>query len=144
MRLNHLLSFIGFIILAAGTYCPILHPIIGSWDVYDGNKAYGIVILLVALVGILGTVFNQKIIPVCAWLSVALVVVFYILAILKVHTSFDFIPLHFVARYLTSKLKFKWGWYLLFGGPLLALAGTFLQRKPIFNNANVVADQTKY
>ena len=53
MRLSALLSFAGFIILIAGTYCPILHPFIGNWDVYDGNKPYGIVILLVAVIGIL-------------------------------------------------------------------------------------------
>jgi len=134
MRLNTLLSFAGFVILIAGTYCPIVKPILGSWDVYDGNKPYGIVILLVALVGIIGTVFNeQKIIRLSAWLSLALVILFYFLAILKVRMSFDFIPLHFVAKYLTSKLKFKWGWYLLFGGPLLALAGVLLKRKKSFN-----------
>jgi predicted membrane channel-forming protein YqfA (hemolysin III family) len=130
MRLNSLLSFAGFVILIAGTYCPILRPIIGNWDVYDGNKPYGIVILLVAVVGITGTVFNQvKITRFAAWLSLALVILFCILAWLKVHTSFTFIPLHFVAEYLTSKLKFKWGWYLLFGGPLLALGGVFFGKK---------------
>jgi predicted membrane channel-forming protein YqfA (hemolysin III family) len=129
MRLNILLSFAGFIILIAGTYCPILHPVVGHWDVYDGNKPYGIVILLVALVGIIGTVFNdKKIIRMSAWLSVVLVFVFLILCLLKVYTSFNFIPLHFLARYLTSKIKFKWGWYLLFGGPLMALAGVLFDK----------------
>jgi hypothetical protein len=131
MRLNSLLSFAGFIILIAGTYCPIIKPILGSWDVYDGNKPYGIVILLVAVVGILGTVLNQmKITRLSAWLSLGLVILFYILAILKVRMSFDFVPLHFVAKYLTSKLKFMWGWYLLFGGPVLAVLGVLMGRRP--------------
>jgi predicted membrane channel-forming protein YqfA (hemolysin III family) len=134
MRLNTLLSFAGFIILIAGTYCPILRPIIGAWDVYDGNKPYGIVILLVAVVGIIGTVFNQEnIIRLTSWLSLGLVSLFLVLAWLKVHTSFTFIPLHFVARYLTSKLKFKWGWYLLFGGPILAILGVLLKSTPNFS-----------
>jgi predicted membrane channel-forming protein YqfA (hemolysin III family) len=133
MRLNNLISFAGFVILIAATYCPILHPIVGNWDVYDGNKPYGIVILLVAVVGITGTVFDQaKIIRMAAWFSLGLVFVFLILAILKVFTSFNFIPLHFVAKYLTSKIKFKWGWYLLFGGPLLALAGVFAKKGTSF------------
>ncbi|HEY8783703.1 MAG TPA: hypothetical protein VIM16_18895 [Mucilaginibacter sp.] len=133
MRLNSLLSFAGFVILIAATYCPIFHPIIGKWDVYDGNKPYGIVILLVAVVGILGTVFDQvKITRMAAWLSLVLVFIFLLLAILKVYTSFNFIPLHFVAKYLTSKIKFKWGWYLLFGGPLLAIAGVLSGRKKSF------------
>jgi predicted membrane channel-forming protein YqfA (hemolysin III family) len=130
MRLNSLLSFAGFIILIAGTYCPIIKPILGSWDVYDGNKPYGIVILLVAVVGILGTVLNQmKITRLSALLSLGLVILFYVLAILKVKMSFDFVPLHFVAKYLTSKLKFMWGWYLLFGGPLLAVLGVMIGKR---------------
>jgi len=133
MRLSTLLSFFGFVILIAGTYCPIIKPVFGSWDVYDGNKAYGIVILLVAVVGIAGTVFNQqKIIRLTAWLSLALVILFYFLAVLKVRMSFNFIPLHFVAKYLTSKLKFQWGWYLLSGGPLLALAGFLFKKQRSF------------
>ena len=135
MRLNHLIAFIGFVMLVAGTYCPIIKPILGTWDVYDGNKAYGIVILLVAVVGILGTVLSQKkIVQLSAWLSLGLVIVFYFLAILKVRMSFNFIPLHFLAKYLTSKLKFMWGWYLLFIGPLLAVAGVLLDKKPVLNN----------
>jgi len=134
MRLNNLLSFIGFVILIAGTYCPILKPIFGHWDVYDGNKPYGIVILLVAIVGILGTVLSQpKIIRLSAWLSLGLVILFYILAILKVRMSFDFIPLHFLAKYLTSKIKFIWGWYLLFGGAVLAVLGVIFGNRAGLN-----------
>jgi len=133
VRLNTLFSFAGFVILIAATWCPILHPITGNWDVYDGNKPYGLVILLVALVGIIGVVFSQaKIIRVAAWMSLGLVFIFLVLTVLKVYTSFNFIPLHFVAKYLTSKIKFKWGWYLLFAGPLLALAGVLFKRKPAF------------
>ncbi|MDP9080105.1 MAG: hypothetical protein M3O71_21985 [Bacteroidota bacterium] len=135
MRINTLFSLTGFIILVAGTWCPVLHPIIGNWDVYDGNKPYGITILLVALIGIIGTVFSQvKITRFAAWASLFLVVVFYLLALLKVHTSFNFIPFRSVAEYLSGKIRFKWGWYLLFGGPLLAIAGVLFSRKPTFIN----------
>jgi hypothetical protein len=135
MRLNNLISFAGFVILIAGAYCPIIKPIVGSWDVFDGNKPYGIVMLLVALVGIIGTVFSQqKIVRLTAFLSAGLVILFYILAILKVKASFNFIPLHFIAKYLTSKLKFIWGWYLLFGGALLAVLGVLVQKKTSFSS----------
>ncbi|MDB5007299.1 MAG: hypothetical protein JWP45_1692 [Mucilaginibacter sp.] len=135
MRLNTLLSFAGFVLLIAGTYCPVLRPFhLFSWDVYAANKPYGIVILLVALVGIIGTVFNRvKLIRLTAWLSLGLVIVFYFLALLKVHTSFSFIPIHPVGNYLSSLIKFKWGWYLLFAGPILALLGVLLNRKSNFN-----------
>jgi hypothetical protein len=135
MRLNTLISFVGFIILIAATYCPILRPFhLFNWDVYDGNKPYGIVILLVAVVGILGTVLNQpKIVRLTAWLSLALVIVFYVLAWLKVHTSLGFIPFHSLDAYLTRQIKFKWGWYLLLAGPLMALVGALTAKKNSLN-----------
>ena len=131
MRLNSFISFAGFVMLLAATYCPILRPFhLVNWNVYDANKPYGIVILLVAVVGIIGTVFNQlKITRFAAWLSLALVILFYCLAQLKVHTSFSFIPFHSIENFLARQIKFKWGWYLLFAGPLLALLGVFSGKK---------------
>src|SRR6185312_13569248 len=127
MRLNNFISFAGFVILIAATYCPILRPFhLFNWNVYDANKPYGIIILLVAVVGIIGTVFNQgKIIRLAAWLSVLLAALLYLMAQLKVHTSF-----HFIENFLSRQIKFKWGWFLLFGGAMLALLGALLSKKP--------------
>lgn len=144
MRLNTLLSFIGFVLLIAATYCPILRPFhLYNLNTYDGNKPYGIVILLVAIVGILSTVFNQpSITKFTSWASLVLVAVFYLLAFLKVHTSFSFIPFHSIDAFLTRQIKFKWGWYLLFAGPLLAVAGVLFTVKPASNfSAAKPADQ---
>ena len=134
MRLNNIISFLGFIILIVATYCPILRPFhLITWDVYDGNKPYGIIILLVATIGMLGTVFNQvKIIRLVAWLSLALVILFYLAALLKVYTSFSFVPFRSFDNFLLKQIKFKWGWYLLLGGPFLALVGSFLEKKDSF------------
>jgi len=125
MRINTFISFAGFVMLIAATYCPIMRPFhLRSLDVYDGNKPYGMVILLVAVVGILGAVLNQvKITRLAAWLSLALVVLFFILAELKIHTSFNFIPFHAIDAFLSRQIKLRWGWFLLFAGPLLAIAG---------------------
>ncbi len=127
MRLNSFVSFAGFVMLIAATYCPILRPFhLVNWNVYDANKPYGIIILLVAVVGIIGTIFNQvKITRFAAWLSLVLVILFYCLAQLKIHTSFSFIPFHSVENFLARQIKFKWGWFLLFWGPALALIGVF-------------------
>ncbi len=125
MRLSSFLSFAGFVMLLAATYCPILRPFhLVNWNVYDANKPYGIVILLVAVVGIIGTVFNQlKITRFAAWLSLSLIILFYCLAQLKIHTSFSFIPFRSIEHFLARQIKFKWGWYLLFAGPVLAILG---------------------
>jgi len=137
MRLNNMLSFAGFVILIAATYCPILRPFhLYNLNVYDGNKPYGIVILLVAVIGILGSFFNeQRLIKSTAWTSLVLVALFFVLAFLKVHTSFSFIPFHSIDAFLTRQIKFKWGWFPLFAGPVLAVIGVLSSRKPVFGNA---------
>jgi uncharacterized membrane protein len=131
MRLPALLSFVGFVLVIAATFCPLLRPFhLANWDAYDLNKPYAMVMLLIPVVGIIGTVFNQvKISRLAAWLSLALILIFYIAAILKVKTSFSFIPFHSIAGFLSNQLKFKWGWYLLFIGGLLSVTGTFVGKK---------------
>lgn len=131
MKLRSFLAFAGFVILIAATYCPLFRPFgITTWDMYDANKPYGIVVLLVAVVGIIGVVFMQSSIArMAAWLSAILIVLFYILALLKIHTSFTFIPFHAISRFLAKQIKFKWGWWLLVAGPILSLTGA-LRDKP--------------
>jgi hypothetical protein len=131
MRPLTFIAFIGFVMLIAATYCPMLHLFpFPSWDVYDLNKPYGMVMLLVFVIGIIGTVFNQpKIIRMAALLSLFLVVVFYIASVLKVETSFSFIPFKAIAGFLSKQIKFKWGWYILATGQLFALAGVINKKK---------------
>jgi uncharacterized membrane protein len=131
MKLRSFLAFAGFVMLITATYCPLFRPFgITTWDMYDANKPYGIVVLLVAVVGIVGVVFMQNSIArMAAWLSAILVALFYILALLKIHTSFTFIPFHAISRFLAKQIKFKWGWWLLVAGPVLSLTGA-LRDKP--------------
>lgn len=147
MRPASFISFAGFVILIAATYCPLFRPLgIVNWDMYDANKPYGIVVLLIAVVGIIGLVFMQlKIARMAAWLSVILIILFYFLSLLKIHTSFSFIPFHSISRYLAGKIRFKWGWWLLVAGPVLALAGALNEKlkykipkqPPAENNSNI-------
>ncbi|MBV8389945.1 MAG: hypothetical protein JO080_09125 [Mucilaginibacter sp.] len=125
MKLRSFLAFAGFVMLIAATYSPLFRPFgVTTWDMYDANKPYGIVVLVIAAVGIVGVVFMQaRIARMAAWLSAILVFLFYILALLKIHTSFSFIPFHPISRFLASKIKFKWGWWLLVAGPALSLIG---------------------
>ncbi len=129
MRLPSLVSFIGFVLLMAATYCPLLRPFgLFNWDVYDLNKPYGMVILLMAIVGIIAVVLNRpKLVKLISLISLALVALLLLAAFLKIHTSFSFIPFKGITGFLERQIKFKWGWYLLFAGPLLALIGTFFK-----------------
>ncbi|HTE02239.1 MAG TPA: hypothetical protein VK668_23280 [Mucilaginibacter sp.] len=130
MRPASFISFVGFVVLIAATYCPLFRPFgITTWDMYDANKPFGIVILLIAVIGIVGVVFMQmKIARMAAWLSVGLIILFYFLALLKIHTSFSFIPFHAISKFLARQIKFKWGWWLLVAGPALALAGALSEK----------------
>ena len=146
MRINALTSFAGFVILIAALYCPILRPFhLFNIDAFGANKPYGIVLLLVAVVGIIATVFNQpNITKLTAFMSLGLVALFCLGAWFKIHTSFSFIPFRSIDAFLTRQIKFKWGWYPLFGGPLLAVAGVIFGRKPAFaNNFDTQAKQNQ-
>jgi hypothetical protein len=131
MRLSSFISFAGFVMLIAATYCPLFRPLhIVNWDMYKANMPYGITVLLVAIVGIIGVVLMQrKLVRLTAWLSLGLVVLFYFLSLLKIHYSFTFIPFHSFERFLEHQIKFKWGWWLLVSGPVLAVLGA-LSEKP--------------
>jgi len=133
MRLPLLLALLGFILIIAATFCPMLRPFhLFNWNVYDMNRPYGIVILLAAVIGILGTVLNQpKIMRLAAWASLVLVILLYIAAVLKVKTTFSFIPFKSWTSFLANQIKFKWGWYVLFTGTALTVIGALLSKKRI-------------
>lgn len=131
MKLTSFLAFAGFVMLIAASFCPLFRPFgITTWDMYDANKPYGIVVLVIAVVGITGVIFmDTKVARMAAWLSALLVVLFYILALLKIHTSFTFIPFHAISRLLAKQIKFKWGWWFLVAGPILSIAGVLSEKK---------------
>jgi len=132
MRISSFVSFVGFVMVFVATFCPIAHFIINQ-NAYQCNQPYGLILLLVAVVGIIGTVFNNvKLTKLIAWILVGLVIVFYIAALFKIHNYFNFIPFHTISGYLSGKIKFRWGWYLMCIGAILALAGTFFQKQNNF------------
>ena len=134
MRPASLLSLIGFITLIAATYCPMLRPFhLMNWNVYKLNQPYGMVIMLVGVIGILCTVLNQaKVTRIAAWASLVLVVLLFIAAILKVKTTFSFIPFRGINGFLTKQIAFKWGWYVLFAGAGLSVTGALASKKRVY------------
>lgn len=133
MRLPSLLALLGFVILIVATFCPLLRPFhLFNMNVYKLNQPYGMALLLVGVIGILCTVLNQvKVIRIAAWASVALVTLLFIAAVFKVKTTFGFIPFKGISGFLSRQIAFKWGWYLLFAGALLSLAGATGFRKAV-------------
>ncbi|MFD1256570.1 hypothetical protein ACFQ3S_07155 [Mucilaginibacter terrae] len=123
MQPKAFLSFAGFVILMAATWCPLLRPFgILTWDLYALNKPYGMVVLLIAVVGIAGIVLKQyKVSRMAGFIGLVLVTLVYIAAQMKVHTTFSFIPFKGMAGFLTKLIKFQWGWYPLFAGAVLSV-----------------------
>ena len=134
MRLSSIFSFVGFALLFAATYCPLLRVFhVTSWNIYKLNQPYGLVLLLVAVIGIVVSFLNQaKVMRAAAWLSLVLVVLLLAAAIFKVNSTFSFIPFKGVGKFLTNQLKFQWGWYVMFAGPILALIGAMSSKPKVF------------
>ena len=120
-------------LLFAATYCPLLRPFgLHTMDLYDMNKPFGMVVLLVTVIGLLGIVLKQiSLARFCAGLSLILVILIYIAAVLKVNHTFSFIPFNSISQFLSNRIKFKWGWFLMFAGPVMAITGVFATKKNI-------------
>ncbi|WP_448698529.1 hypothetical protein ACFGVR_16930 [Mucilaginibacter sp. AW1-3] len=139
MRISSLISFVGFVLVIAGAYCPLLRPFhLFNYNLFGLNKPYGIVVLLIAAVGILAAVLDRRpLLKIAAYVTLALVVLIYIAAVLQVKSTFNFIPFKGMASGLSRMIRFKWGWYLLFAGAILSVGGTFgAKPKPIKQPAN--------
>jgi hypothetical protein len=138
MRPASLLSLLGFIILIAATFCPMLRPFhLFNMNVYKLNQPYGMVIMLVGVIGMLCTVLGQlQVTRIAAWASLGLVILLYIAALLKVKASFSFIPFKGINGFLTRQIAFKWGWYVLFTGAALAVIGISISKKRVYTEGN--------
>jgi len=131
MRISSMLSLAGFILLLAGTFCPLLRPFfLFPWDVYKINQPYGLVLMLIAVIGIITAFLNQrKVIGIAAWLSFVLVALLFIGAVFKINTAFSFIPFPKLDKFLSKQIHLMWGWFVIFAGPILAIIGA-LSSKP--------------
>ncbi len=129
MRLSSLISLTGFVMLIAATFCPLFHPLLLTWNMYKANMPFSLIVLLIGTIGIIGIVLMQpKISRQAAWISLLLVLLFYVLSLLKIHFRLKIIPFHAFERFLEHQVKLKWGWCLLIAGPILAILGTIYER----------------
>ncbi len=125
-------TFAGFIMLIAGIFSPLISPLgLVKWNLFDLNQPFAIVVLVISIIGLVGTIMqNKRLAKFAALISLALVVLVYIAALMKVKTSFSFIPFPKLSQTLAGFIHYRWGWYLLFFGPILALLGS-VNRKSI-------------
>lgn len=133
MAPRNFVSFSGFIILIAGIFSPLISPLgLIKWNLIDLNKTFGIILLAIAVVGLAVSVMkNNQLTKFASLTTLALVVLIFIAAIMKVQTAFSFIPFPKISNTLSGLIHYRWGWFLLFAGPVLALLGTFGNRKSL-------------
>ncbi len=126
MRPRLFIALIGFMLIIAGTYCPLLRPFhLFNMNLYALNKPYGMVVLVTAAAGVAAVVTGRRSAArVIAWLSFLLILLIFFAAILRVNTSFSFIPFKNIAAGLSGLIKFRYGWAFLFAGSILALIGS--------------------
>ncbi len=119
-------SFAGFVLLIAGIFSPLISPLgLIKWNLFDLNKPFGIVLLAVAVTGLIAAIMkNNQLIKFAAWFTLGLVILVFVAAVMKVNTSFSFIPFPKLSHTLSGLIHYRWGWFLLFAGPILALLGT--------------------
>jgi hypothetical protein len=99
-------------------------------NVFQLNKPYGFVLLIVGVTGAVLSLLNQvKPARYAAALSLSLVTLLLVAALLKVNTAFSFIPFPPLAGWLTKQIAFRWGWYLMFAASLTAFAGLMSIKK---------------
>lgn len=119
------LSFAGFILLIVATYFPLLRPFgLRNMNIFDLSMPFGMVVLLVALMGLLGVVLKQRTLAkFCGWISLFLILLLLLASYLKIHNAFSIIPFKGIAGFLARQIRYKWGWLALFAGAFLAILG---------------------
>ncbi|MGI4752045.1 MAG: hypothetical protein ACRYFB_15535 [Janthinobacterium lividum] len=127
------ISFAGFVLLIAGLFSPLISPLgLVKWNLFDLNRTFGIIILAIAVTGLAAAIIkNNPLIRFAGWITLGLVVLVFIAAVMKVQTSFSFIPFPKIANTLSGFIHYRWGWVLMFAGPVLAILGSFGERKSL-------------
>lgn len=133
MTPRNFISLGGFILLIAGIFSPLISPFdFVKWNLFDLNRTFAIVVLVTAIVGLAGTMMkSSQLAKFAGWIALGLVVLVFAAAVTKVNTAFSFIPFPKLSHSLSRLIHYRWGWYLLSAGPVLALLGSG-KRKSIY------------
>jgi len=129
MRISSFISFVGFAAVLIATFCPLAHFLFVHKTIYNVNQPYGLILLLIAVIGILSCVLSKiSLTRLMAWINLALIILLFIAAVFKMTHYFNFMPFHWGSESLNHRIKFDWGWYLMLAGTITALAGTFAKK----------------
>ncbi len=94
MRISSLISFIGFVLTIAGCYCRLLvFKILVNWthyDIFGLNKPYGMVVLLMAVIGIIAIALDRRaLIKITAYVNLALITLLFAGVVFQVNSTLN-------------------------------------------------------
>lgn len=114
----------GAALMAIGGMCPLLRlPIIGNWNYFDLDVTVASVFYAVVLVAFIGAFTGKaKLLRVCGWIGVVLVLVTLAGIYFKSHDAFSFIHFKKAINFAAGVVKYKWGWFVILAGALLLIA----------------------
>lgn len=116
-------GIIGTVIMAVGGMCPLIHiPIIGNWNYFDIDITLAIAFYLVVLVALVASFLDKgKLIRICGWLGIALVLITLAGVYFKSHDYFSFIHIKKAINFVAGIVKYKWGWFVILAGALVLI-----------------------
>jgi len=109
--------------MAAGGMCPLVHlPIIGNWNYFDIDVTLASVFYLVVVVALIASFLNKtKLIKLCGWVGIALVLITLAGVYFKSHDYFSFIHFKKAINFVAGIVKYKWGWFVIVAGALVLI-----------------------
>jgi len=113
-------GIIGVVFMAAGGLCPLVHvPIMGNWNYFGIDPAFGTVFYLIAVLGLLGSVLNKtSLMRFSGWAAIVLVILTLAAVWFKSHDYFSFIHFKKLINLASGMVKYKWGWFVILIGAL--------------------------
>jgi hypothetical protein len=128
-------GIVGAALMAAGGMCPLVRlPIIGNWNYFDLDVTIASVFYVVVLLAFVGSFMEKaKLVRICGWLGVILVLVTLAGVYFKSHDAFSFIHFKKAVNFAAGVVKYKWGWFVILAGALVLI--TVRGPKKVFSPA---------
>lgn len=113
-------GIVGAAVMAIGGMCPLVHlPVIGNWNYFDLDVSIASVFYLVVVIAFVASFLEKsKLIRICGWIGLVLVLVTLAGVYFKSHDAFSFIQFKKAINFAAGVVKYKWGWFVILAGAL--------------------------
>lgn len=118
-----ILQFIGILMVAAGSFLPLVHvPVIGYWDYWNIDHTLAVIVWILTISALIFTLNGKK---AMLRLTAVLIIILFLFTIMAVKMKsldfFSFLPFKAWQGALAGTVKLSWGWIVEFSGAVLIL-----------------------